>query len=191
MIPWRCSLYQLSYKATHWERGQFIEFISPMRSEMAEFENLLLTCELFHIYFTPYRRFISYILHAISQHCFRPVARCCERLRHVRCCWSNFSCSICGCCVKPRPNDGNMPTQHVATLLGATCCVGMLRSFGRALMLQSFGQARATMLRLGMRTSSIFNSQYVARRCKRWPNACNMLRSVAFNRCDRLASTCN
>ena len=26
-------LYQLSYEATHWERGQFIEFISPMRSE--------------------------------------------------------------------------------------------------------------------------------------------------------------
>ena len=27
-------LYQLSYKATHWERGQFIEFMSPVRSEM-------------------------------------------------------------------------------------------------------------------------------------------------------------
>ena len=27
-------LYQLSYEATHWERGQFIEFISPIRSEM-------------------------------------------------------------------------------------------------------------------------------------------------------------
>ena len=26
-------LYQLSYGATHWERGQFIEFISPVRSE--------------------------------------------------------------------------------------------------------------------------------------------------------------
>ncbi len=25
--------------------------------------------------------------------------------------------------VKPRPNDRNRPTQHVATLLGATCCV--------------------------------------------------------------------
>ena len=25
--------------------------------------------------------------------------------------------------VKPRPNDCNMPTQHLATLLGATCCV--------------------------------------------------------------------
>ena len=27
-------LYQLSYEATHRERGQFIEFISPVRSEM-------------------------------------------------------------------------------------------------------------------------------------------------------------
>ena len=25
--------------------------------------------------------------------------------------------------IKPRPKDRNMPTQHVATLLGATCCV--------------------------------------------------------------------
>ena len=27
------------------------------------------------------------------------------------------------CFVKPRPNDRNMPTQHIATLLGDTCCV--------------------------------------------------------------------
>ena len=27
-------LYQLSYEATYWERGQFIEFISPVSSEM-------------------------------------------------------------------------------------------------------------------------------------------------------------
>ena len=27
-------LYQLSYEATYWERGQLIEFISPVRSEM-------------------------------------------------------------------------------------------------------------------------------------------------------------
>ena len=27
-------LYQLSYEATHWERGQFIEFMSPVKSEM-------------------------------------------------------------------------------------------------------------------------------------------------------------
>ena len=29
-------LYQLSYEATHWEKGQFIEFISPMRSSVSE-----------------------------------------------------------------------------------------------------------------------------------------------------------
>ena len=28
-------LYQLSYEATHWGRGQFMEFMSPVRSEMA------------------------------------------------------------------------------------------------------------------------------------------------------------
>ena len=28
------TVYQLSYEATHWERGQFIEFISPVRGEM-------------------------------------------------------------------------------------------------------------------------------------------------------------
>ena len=27
-------LYQLSYEAKRWERGQFIEFMSPLRSEM-------------------------------------------------------------------------------------------------------------------------------------------------------------
>ena len=27
-------LYQLSYEAIYWERGQFIEFIYPVRSEM-------------------------------------------------------------------------------------------------------------------------------------------------------------
>ena len=27
-------LYQLSYEATHWKRGPFIEFMSPVRSEM-------------------------------------------------------------------------------------------------------------------------------------------------------------
>ena len=27
-------LYQLSYEATHWKQGEFIEFISSVRSEM-------------------------------------------------------------------------------------------------------------------------------------------------------------
>ena len=30
---------------------------------------------------------------------------------------------VCQRNLKPRPNDRNMPTQHIATLLGATCCV--------------------------------------------------------------------
>ena len=44
-------LYQLSYEATHWERGQFIEFISPVRSEMMR---------------SIYEIIISYILRIIS-----------------------------------------------------------------------------------------------------------------------------
>ena len=36
-------LYQLSYEATHWERGQFIEFISLVSSEMMWIIN-----EIFH-----------------------------------------------------------------------------------------------------------------------------------------------
>jgi len=48
------------------------------------------------------------------------------------------------------------------------------------------------MLRAGMRTSSIFNTQHVA---TGWPNASNMLpptmlRYVAFKCCDRLAGAC-
>ena len=61
-------LYQLSYEATHWERGQFIEFISPVRSEMMwniwkiycdDDSSLWSTTavqiyELFHIYFASF-----------------------------------------------------------------------------------------------------------------------------------------
>ena len=41
-------LYQLSYEATHWERGQFIKFISPVRSEMmwSIYEIILYHCFL-------------------------------------------------------------------------------------------------------------------------------------------------
>ena len=56
----------------------------------------------------------------ISQHCWAQHVACvwppcCDVLRHVECCWLKF--------VKPRPNDRNMPTQHIAALLGATCWV--------------------------------------------------------------------
>ena len=30
--------------------------------------------------------------------------------------------SLTGCHIKPRPKDHNMSTQHIATLLGITCC---------------------------------------------------------------------
>ena len=44
-------LYQLSYEATHWERGQFIEFISPVRSEM-----------MWSLYEIPYYRKLTLVL---------------------------------------------------------------------------------------------------------------------------------
>ena len=42
-------LYQLSYKATHWERGQLIEFISPVRSEMMwkKYTQVYFACTLY------------------------------------------------------------------------------------------------------------------------------------------------
>ena len=63
------------------------------------------------------------------------------------------------------------------------------------MMLLSFGEVHITMLRLVMRTSSIFNSQYVATRCNRVAKcmqhvAPTVLRSVAFNCCDRLGEAC-
>ena len=74
---------------------------------------------------------------------------------------SNFSCSICECCM----------------------------------MLYSFDQVCETILRPGMRTSSIFNSQHVATRCNRVAKrtqhvAPTMLQSVALKCCDRLAGAC-
>ena len=46
----------------------------------------------------------------MSQHCWAQhvALACCDRLPGA---------------LKPRPNDRNTPTQHIATLLGATCCV--------------------------------------------------------------------
>ena len=45
----------------------------------------------------------------------------CISLR-IRLCWLSLA-YIPYISLKPRPNDRNMRTQHVATLLGATCCV--------------------------------------------------------------------
>ena len=60
------------------------------------------------------------------------------------------------------------------------------------MMLWPFGQVCLTMLRLGMRTSLIFNPQHVA---TGWPNArimlrLTMLRYVTLKYCDRLAGAC-
>ena len=38
-------LYQMSYEATHWERGHFIEFIPPVRGEM-----MWSIYEIIHVY---------------------------------------------------------------------------------------------------------------------------------------------
>ena len=43
-------LYQLSYEATHWERGQFIEFMSPVRSENYHINNCLVTSDCNHVH---------------------------------------------------------------------------------------------------------------------------------------------
>ena len=47
----------------------------------------------------------------------------CTCLRHVRSLLSIKKLYPSACNVKPRPNDRNIPMQHVATLLGTTCCV--------------------------------------------------------------------
>ena len=56
--------------------------------------------------------------------------KCCDRLARACKCWANNvgirlrrDVAIVWLGLKPQPNDHNMPTQHIATLLGATCCV--------------------------------------------------------------------
>ena len=82
--------------------------------------------------------------------------------------------------IKPQPKDRNMPTQHTATLLAATCCMRL------ATVLQHVGCC-LTSFKLEPTTSNM--SQHIA---TRWPNACNMLRPtmlryVALACCDHLA----
>ena len=65
-----------------------------------------------------------------------------------------------------RPNDGNMPTQHIAALLSASCCVRL------ATMLRHVVNCRVlTIFRLKPTTRNML--QHIA---ALWPNACNMLR---------------
>ena len=73
-------LYQLSYEATHWERGQFIEFISSRWSRWSPdfFRLLLSSCLNWKIYCDDHSSLssttavqiwiISYKLHIISLH---------------------------------------------------------------------------------------------------------------------------
>ena len=49
---------------------------------------------------------------------------CCDMLRLVGGCWLNLLAfeTCCDWSLNLRPNDRNMPTQHVAILVDATCC---------------------------------------------------------------------
>ena len=53
---------------------------------------------------------------------YRPAPDWPRRRRTTAIAQSESACKG-GAGLKPRPNDRNMPTQHIATLLGATCCV--------------------------------------------------------------------
>ena len=85
--------------------------------------------------------------------------------------------------IKPRPNDRNMPTQHIATLLGATCCVRL------ATALQHVATCWVLLTIFKPEPTTPNMSQHIA---TRWPNVRNMLRPtvlryVALTCCDRLA----
>ena len=84
--------------------------------------------------------------------------------------------------LKPRPNDRNMPTKHVATLLGATCCVRL------ATVLRHVGRCWVKLM-AKIEPTAANMSQHIA---TRWPNVLHMLRPtmlrhVALACCDRLA----
>ena len=91
-------------------------------------------------------------------------------------------------CLKPRPNDRNMSPQHIATLLGATCCARLapvLRCVARCWVYVVGSSLK--MVKFEPTTTNM--SQHVT---TRWPNARNMLRPtmlryVALTCCDRLA----
>ena len=77
--------------------------------------------------------------------------------------------------LKPRPNDRNMPTQHIPTLLDATCCVRLatvLRHVGCCCLKFENGSIWAN------------NTQHVT---TGWLNAGTMLRYVGLACCDRFA----
>ena len=108
--------------------------------------------------------------HALAQHCCTNLAK---RLQH-HATFTNVGSKIWpfSNLSQQHPTCRNTVakrTQHVAPDNVWICCVWpeleinfSLNICGCCMMLKSFGQGRATMLRPGMRTSSIFNSQHVA-----------------------------
>jgi len=79
---------------------------------------------------------------------------------------------------KPGPNDGNMSTQHVATLLGATCCAHL------ATLLRRVGCLSLKMVKFEPTTPNMSQQggQMRAKYC-----AQTMLRYVELNCGDRFA----
>ena len=59
-------LYQLSYEATHWDRSQFIEFISPVRSEMMWIIYEIIDFFYYYYFFTLFYFFIFFQLFHIQ-----------------------------------------------------------------------------------------------------------------------------
>ena len=96
-----------------------------------------------------------------------------------------------GASLRKRLKASAISTKHIATLLGATCCVRLatlLRyvatcwvllaqiwnwsNFSCSICRFAWCCSRLARMHLDMRTSSIFNTQHVV---TTWPNACNML----------------
>ena len=72
--------------------------------------------------------------------------------------------------IKPRPNDRNVPTQHIATLLGVTCCVRLatvLGVVGSSLKMVKFEPTTPNMSQQGGQTHATCCTQ----------RRCDMLRS--------------
>ena len=103
-----------------------------------------------------------------------------DYFKHINLISSEFHAS-CEAIIKAWPNARNISTQHLATLLGTTCCVRLatllryvamccnmlddvgsnfktvkffVQHFRRCMMLYSFDHVHATLLRLSMRAWS-------------------------------------
>ena len=125
--------------------------------------------------------------------------------------FSKHPVSVPDFCLKPRPNDGNIPMQHIATRLNTTCCIylatlsqpcrNILRHLARCwlkfengqifrttvldvayIMLFSFGHVRAALLRFSNGTSSIF---YFKAPCAPY----NMLQQCCVRQCCNMLRT--